>query len=46
MNVLCKRWEISFEFIFSIDERLPIELKALPRLPCSVRNTREKALTD
>jgi hypothetical protein len=37
---------MSFEFIFSIDEWPPIELKALPRLTCSVTNTREKALTD
>jgi hypothetical protein len=37
---------MAFEFIFSIDKRPPIELKALPRLPSSVKNTREKALTD
>ncbi len=37
---------MSFEFIFSIDERPPIELKALPRLTCSVTNTQKKSLTD
>ncbi len=37
---------MSFEFIFSIDERPPIELKALSCLTCSVKNTRGKALTD
>ena len=37
---------MSFEFIFSIDERPPIELEALPRLTCSLKNTREKTLTD
>jgi len=37
---------MSFEFILSIDERPPIELKALPHLPYSLKNTRQKPLTD